>query len=113
MVFWDHSPSKRSEGPSLIAHSLQLCHTLSFCGLIGAPRFGNCEVEMAGVKLAFQADEKQESHLQQLKCKLDGLVAAEVDEAFDEVCTEPEAVHCVVYYLAGLVCRKMLKNSVC
>lgn len=99
-------------------------YMLSLYSLIKPPKFGNCQVEQArekhvltqaDLKLEFQVHEKQEIHLHQLKYKLDGLVATEVayDEAFEEVCTQPEAVDRIVYYLAGFMCRKMLKGSAC
>lgn len=113
----------QNDHPSLPTF-LQLYNMLSVYSLIKPPKFGNCEVEPAqsthvltltDLKLAFQERASEETKLQMLKQKLDGLVVAEVEcsEAFANVCTVPEAADCIIYYLAGFMCRKLLKCSTC
>lgn len=94
---------------------------LSVDSLIKPPKFGNCEVvasesppvlTLSDLKLVFTEDDKAETLLQQLKNKLDGLVSADIEceEVFDHAYGMPEAVDCIIYYLCGFVCRKLLKN---
>lgn len=53
--------------------------------------------------------------MQWLKEKLDGLVAAvvEIGKVIDHVCEIPGTVDCIIYYLAGFTCRKLLKIINC
>lgn len=103
---------------------LQLYNMLSVYSLIKPPKFGNCEVvasesppvlTLSDLKLVFTEDDKAETLLQQLKNKLDGLVSADIEceEVFDHAYGMPEAVDCIIYYLCGFVCRKLLKNTTC
>lgn len=70
---------------------------------------------LTDMKEAFQDSSKQQTQLQNLKQKLDGLVATEVEceTVFDHEYTSPETVHCIIYYLAGFMCQKLLKCTTC
>ncbi|KAH9378421.1 hypothetical protein HPB48_018099 [Haemaphysalis longicornis] len=94
---------------------------LSVYSFIKPPKFGNCEVEasesppvltLSDFKLMFMEGDKAETLLQQLKNKLDGLLSADnkSEDVFDHACGKTEAVDCVIYYLCGFVCRKLLKK---
>ncbi|KAH9374788.1 hypothetical protein HPB48_000452 [Haemaphysalis longicornis] len=96
---------------------LQLYNMLSFYSLMKPPKFGNCELQgsqercaltLTDLKLAFQEASAQRTKLQELKQKLHGLVSAEVE------CEDvPGTSDCIVYYLAGFMRRKLLRNMVC
>ncbi|KAH8025728.1 hypothetical protein HPB51_010969 [Rhipicephalus microplus] len=87
----------QNEHPSMPTF-LQLYNMLSIYSLIKPPKFGNCEVQNANepqflalsdFTSAFQVDCEQETKLEELKRKLDGLVDADVEceEAFAHVFT--------------------------
>lgn len=102
---------------------LQLYNMLSIYSLIKPPKFGNCEVQNANepqflalsdFTSAFQVDCEQETKLEELKRKLDGLVDADVEceEAFAHVFTSATVEDCIVYYVTGYLCRKLLRHTV-
>lgn len=95
-----------------------------FYSLMKPPKFGNCGLQgsqkrcaltLTDLKLAFQEAGAQTTKLKELKEKLDGLVSAEVEceDVFDHVYEIPGTSECIVYYLAGFMCRKLLRNTVC
>lgn len=113
----------QNEHPSMPTF-LQLYNMLSVYSLMKPPKFGNCEVQgsqercaltLTDLKLAFQEAGAEKTKLQELKQKLDGLVSAEVecDDVFDHVYEVPGTSDCIIYYLAGFMCRKLLRNTVC
>uniref|UniRef100_A0A0K8RG57 Transposable element n=1 Tax=Ixodes ricinus TaxID=34613 RepID=A0A0K8RG57_IXORI len=97
---------------------------LSIYSLIKPPKFGNCQVQnvndsqfltLSDFTSAFQDVSVHETKLQELKRNLDGLVDAEVEceDVFDHVYPSAHVEDCIVYYITGFLCRKLLKHTTC
>ncbi|KAH6947068.1 hypothetical protein HPB50_016987 [Hyalomma asiaticum] len=103
---------------------LQLYNMLSIYSLIKPPKFGNCQTEvgqeapcltLSDLTSAFKDESHKETKLQELRKKLDGYIGEELE--WESICdhsyASAEVVDCIVYYVSGFVCRKMLKNTKC
>lgn len=103
---------------------LQLYKILSIYKLIKPPSFGNCTITeqeqtslitVNDLKLIWKEDDEptRKYYINKLKTKLDGLIIREdwdIDNVFSEhdYCGS-EVIECVVYYVTGYLCRKLLK----
>lgn len=67
------------------------------------------------LKFVFHEAAAQKTKLQELKQKLDGLVSAEVkcDDVFNHVYKVRGTSYCILYYRAGFLGRKLLRNTFC
>lgn len=103
---------------------LQLYNMLSVYSLLKPPKFGNCQTELgqeapcltlAELTSAFKDESPGESKLQELRKRLDGYVSEELEwEAiYDHSYALAEVVDCIVYYVTGFVCRKLLNSTTC
>lgn len=62
---------------------------------------------------SFKDESQGESKLQELRKRLDGYISEELEwEAiYDPSYALAEVVDCIVYYVTGFVCRKLLNNA--
>lgn len=96
---------------------------LSIYSLVKLPEFGNCQVQiseeprllsLSDLTSAFQESAPLESRLEGLKQKLDGLVEeAECENVFSDISSSDNVTDCIIYYVVGFLCRKILKNTTC
>ena len=110
---------------------MQLYHLLSVYKIIRPPKFGNCrngeslqdlrpKISFEEFKKAFAANEcksYREKHINNLKEKLDGYIQDENWECDDIIEVDSEmsdnVLDCIIYYICGFLCRRMLKKLKC
>lgn len=113
----------QNERPSMPT-VLRLYNMLSIYSLIKPPKFGNCQTELgqeapcltlSDLTSAFKDDLQEETKLQQLRRRLDGYIGEELEweEVFDHSYASCEVVDCIIYYVTGYMCRKLLKSTEC
>ncbi|KAJ8876824.1 hypothetical protein PR048_021271 [Dryococelus australis] len=103
---------------------LQLYKLLSLYSILKAPKYENCVVEddkperplisVSYIKYIFTKEAKQNSLLEVLKQKLDGLVHHEQWESCDIVEHDymcAQVVDCLIYYVTGYLCRQIMKYT--
>lgn len=123
----DRQAGCQNDHPTLPSF-LQLYKLLSIYKLIKPPKFGNCSVQestdkrsisLADINIVFHKEPSHIlQHLNELKKKLDTMIETtdgECDEVFsmDHNYTKSPVVDCIVYYVTGFVCRKLMKRSKC
>lgn len=104
---------------------LQLYNMLTIYSLVKPPKFGNCKVQddgneqrvlsLSDLKSYFSSNQLKDTKLEELKKKLDGLVESEMkcEKVLDHDYTRPEQADCIIYYVTGYLCRKLLKSTSC
>lgn len=103
---------------------LQLYSMLSIYSLVKPPKYGNCQLlpseeprllTLSDLTSAFKDDVPSQSRLDELKSRLDGFVqdGIECEDIFDCVPASDSITDCIIYYVCGFLCRKLLKNINC
>lgn len=92
---------------------------MSVYSLMKPPKYGNCQLkakEEHYLTATFLEDKPNQSRLEEFKIKLDGYVEHEIEceAVFENVSMATCSVmDCIVYYVTGLLSRKLLKNTDC
>ena len=97
--------------------------------MLKPPKFGNCrlfsnekenesKITIEEFKTIFSSTKKSyhEIHVENLKNKLDNFVKFtdwECDDVIDHYYAMANVVDCIIYYITGFVCKKMLQRTVC
>lgn len=110
---------------------MQLYHLLSLYKVLKPPKFGNCRnvdsLQQQRPKMSFEDFKKafavnecksfKKVHVENIQKKLDGYIQSDAWECDDiiEVNEEmsEEIIDCVIYYICGFICRKMLTKTKC
>ena len=99
--------------------------------ILKPPKFGNCQnadlLQDQRPKISFQDFRKffannecksyRQKHIENLQRRLDAYIESDTWECDDIIEVEEEmsedVLDCVIYYIYGYICRKMLKNNKC